>query len=678
MFVLNDDLSIYATRGDIVFFSVSAQEDGAAYQFQAGDVVRIKVYGKKDAETVLLQKDFPVTEITEAVEIFLSEEDTKLGEVISKPKDYWYEVELNPYNNPQTIIGYDEDGAKVFKLFPEGDDIPPHEPIKPEDIPIVDDELDMTSDRPVQNQAIARAVVSLRADFEETKEDITEKSNSAAQAVVRANDAIAVERARIDNLVSGATADDAELIDIRVGADGVTYDSAGTAIRTQFTNKEKETRKFGFMLNFGCFVRPSTVTGIKITKDIDNRVYSIADIEAIFFLPFSNGRYLRLASGSDKVLSFNLPSDARYAIAYIEVPDSFITNDNANVTLSASDIKYKAYDDNEAFNEERMLVLASYNKDDKTLTSPYLDRYYEASADKQRDSAILASEAEISEVKEDIAHIKADMLASGDKSADYFQKGGSAKNLSKKLCVIAAGQSNIDGRVPYDEVPGEIKSAMPMTNCHYVKNSVSGAFSSLNITGKWAFDLVTYFNICKNTEMYVIKWSEGGTSIDPNGDSTYHWSADYEKVLSNGESSLLRRFEDSIRNHIESDGEKFDIKAFLWHQGEGDRDVADNYYENLKYMLAYVRGVVGNKNLPFITGTISHNSAQFNQTIEDAQKRLASEDANFHLIDMSGASLLDAYHFDATAQEYFGKKVYDCLVDIGVINGTKLNPEQPW
>ena len=124
MFTLNDDNSIYATRGDVVFFSVSAEDDGKPYKFQAGDVVRFKVYGKKDAENVVLQKDFPVVEDTEKVEIFLSKEDTKIGEVISKPKDYWYEIELNPGNDPQTIIGYDEDGAKVFKLFPEGGDSP--------------------------------------------------------------------------------------------------------------------------------------------------------------------------------------------------------------------------------------------------------------------------------------------------------------------------------------------------------------------------------------------------------------------------------------------------------------------------------------------------------------------------------------------------------------------------
>lgn len=45
--------------------------------------------------------------------------------------------------------------------------------------------------------------------------------------------AIEVERARIDNLVAGGTADGTELTDVRVGADGKTHGSAGSAVREQ-------------------------------------------------------------------------------------------------------------------------------------------------------------------------------------------------------------------------------------------------------------------------------------------------------------------------------------------------------------------------------------------------------------------------------------------------------------
>jgi protein involved in polysaccharide export with SLBB domain len=119
-FIDNSDMTIHVTRGDVASISVGADVNGAAYKFKVGDVVRFKVFAKKDCEDVVLKKDTEVTEETEAVRVLLNSEETKIGEVISKPVDYWYEVELNPETSPQTILGYDENGAKVFKLYPEG------------------------------------------------------------------------------------------------------------------------------------------------------------------------------------------------------------------------------------------------------------------------------------------------------------------------------------------------------------------------------------------------------------------------------------------------------------------------------------------------------------------------------------------------------------------------------
>lgn len=171
MFQVNDDMSIYVTRGDMVYLRITAENDGAAYTFEPGEVLRFKVFGKKDAESVVLQKDFPVTESTSFVDIILDGEDTKIGEVISKPRDYWYEVELNPFDEPMTIIGYDEDGAKVLKLFPEGADIGEYIPTE-DDIPFVDDEFDMASPRPIQNQVVARAFANLQAGYQATHDAV--------------------------------------------------------------------------------------------------------------------------------------------------------------------------------------------------------------------------------------------------------------------------------------------------------------------------------------------------------------------------------------------------------------------------------------------------------------------------------------------------------------------------
>ncbi len=124
MFIINkNDKSIYITRGDWALISLTAVLDDVPYVFQVNDVVRFKVFVKKGCDCVVLQTDVIVDESCEEVYIELTREETKIGEIIHKPKDYWYEIELNPDTNPRTLVGYDEDGAKIFRLMPEGKDI---------------------------------------------------------------------------------------------------------------------------------------------------------------------------------------------------------------------------------------------------------------------------------------------------------------------------------------------------------------------------------------------------------------------------------------------------------------------------------------------------------------------------------------------------------------------------
>lgn len=117
------DKEIHLTRGDVACIEVKAlNEDGTDYTFQVDDVVRLNVFKRKDCDCVELKKDVLVETAGTSVDICLTSENTKIGEIINKPTMYWYEVVLNPDTNPRTIIGYDTEGEKSFILYPEGND----------------------------------------------------------------------------------------------------------------------------------------------------------------------------------------------------------------------------------------------------------------------------------------------------------------------------------------------------------------------------------------------------------------------------------------------------------------------------------------------------------------------------------------------------------------------------
>lgn len=122
MFYIDDNKTIHLTRGDIAVIGVSASKsEEEDYIFQAVDVVRFTVFEKGRCDSIVLLKDVVVSNDTLTVDISLTSDDTRIGDPIHKPKDYWYEIEVNPDTTPQTLIGYDDNGPKVFRLYPEGD-----------------------------------------------------------------------------------------------------------------------------------------------------------------------------------------------------------------------------------------------------------------------------------------------------------------------------------------------------------------------------------------------------------------------------------------------------------------------------------------------------------------------------------------------------------------------------
>lgn len=186
MFVVHEDMTIYATRGDAVYFPVEKTQGDMKYQFQPGDIVRFKVFEKKNCSKVVLMKDFLVEAEATAVNIFLSRFDMKFGEIINKPVDYWYEVELNPDTNPDTFIGYNEDGPAIFKLFPEAKDVVEGEIPDPE-----------------ENSAVSRMVVTFVNEYMgQNAQDIVNESIAKyieEHPIVNGEDGIGVASAYIND-----------------------------------------------------------------------------------------------------------------------------------------------------------------------------------------------------------------------------------------------------------------------------------------------------------------------------------------------------------------------------------------------------------------------------------------------------------------------------------------------
>ena len=293
---------------------------------------------------------------------------------------------------------------------------------------------------------------------------------------------------------------------------------------------------------------------------------------------------------------------------------------------------------------------------------------------------------------------------------------------------ITGGQSNTDGRLDGTSAGQELPSYLAGGNANALVSATTGYSASCGTfvewgpcTGasgqptKWAYDAVTYYLLGEALgKFYVAKTSYGGTSINPSVSNSpsgthswladygsgYHWSADSVFLAATdeagksftgtdgetyeGQSLLLAWIAniDASIDAIKAAGNTPDIKAILWHQGESDRTVASTYKENLLAMIAYVRNHLVEKtgnsayaNLPFFCGTIPHASTQGSSTIDRAFLELDEDETNnIFAVDIYDITLKsDNIHFSAEGAEIFGRRLYNRLVDEGVVEGEKVD-----
>lgn len=93
-----------------------------------------------------------------------------------------------------------------------------------------------------------------RTDIDTLKINKADKTFVTAQLAHKAEqDALNVEKARIDTLIAlpdGSTTNDARLEDITAGADGITYDSPGNAVRGQYRKVDSKIERFKDSLRY--------------------------------------------------------------------------------------------------------------------------------------------------------------------------------------------------------------------------------------------------------------------------------------------------------------------------------------------------------------------------------------------------------------------------------------------
>lgn len=276
---------------------------------------------------------------------------------------------------------------------------------------------------------------------------------------------------------------------------------------------------------------------------------------------------------------------------------------------------------------------------------------------------------------------------------------------------IMAGQSNADGRALVSEMPESIREYVEnngsdlimMSYCNGTTRKEAGLIEKYvpmyesNSSKYCGFDAVIYDKIASKTKkkFLVIKESKGGTAIDTlcKSSASLYWNADPEwlrhagiadydkKTKTTKGKSLLLQLEANIDACLdklqEEDEEGYEIRGIMWHQGESDRKMGANYYNNLKLLVSHLRQHIVEKtgdtkyaSLPFFAGSVSRESKQYSKQVEEGKMRLAKEDANFHVVDLDGCELRqdDNLHFNAAGCVEAGKRMYDKLVKLGLVS----------
>ncbi len=107
--------NLYITRTESGSITIKSKAG-----FVAGDTIELKVYEVDGLDAApILVKSATVAQNSPSVTIDLLSADTNLGEPSNDKVEYWYQIRKN---GEKTILGFDDNGAKILYLYPCGVD----------------------------------------------------------------------------------------------------------------------------------------------------------------------------------------------------------------------------------------------------------------------------------------------------------------------------------------------------------------------------------------------------------------------------------------------------------------------------------------------------------------------------------------------------------------------------
>ena len=153
----------------------------------------------------------------------------------------------------------------------------------------------------------------------------------------------------------------------------------------------------------------------------------------------------------------------------------------------------------------------------------------------------------------------------------------------------------------------------------------------------------------------LVPTAVGGSPIETWAPGGYH------------ERTGLHPWDDAV-HRIEVTGQAGEIKAVLWHQGEGDSSPARAplYEDRLHDLIRRFRELVGDEHLPFIVGQLGQFKewSDGRRVVNTAHENVPTKVPYTRFVSSDGLTDTDGTHFDAQSARELGRRYAEAYADI--------------